>query len=103
MADDDNLVMVSVTMAGFFENKTERASKFHQIMRQHAEIELSARTIDGTRYATDGDMKYKGLRYAIAEVKSEVGSTKAEPHFQAIYKRPSLLRRTMLNLGFPVY
>jgi len=83
-ADDNNLVMVSVTMCGFFENETERASKFRQIMRQHAEIELSARTIDSTRYATDGDMEYKGLRYVIAEVKNEVGSTKAEPHFQAI-------------------
>jgi len=48
MADDNNLVMVSVTMSGFVENETERASKFRQIMRPHAEIELSARTIDGT-------------------------------------------------------
>lgn len=84
-ADDNNLVMaLSVAMSGFFENEDKRASKFREIMRQHAEIELSARTIDGTGYATDGDIEYKGLRYAIAEVKNEIGSANAEPHFQAI-------------------
>jgi len=84
-ADDNKLaMMLSITMSGFFNNEMERASAFRRVLREHAGIELSATKIDGTEYSTDGDIQYKGLRYAIAEVKNEIGSTNAEPHFQAI-------------------
>ncbi|KAG1860902.1 hypothetical protein F4604DRAFT_1957637 [Suillus subluteus] len=82
--DDNKLVMaLSVTMSGFFTDDTRRASKFRELLRQH-NIDLRATTIDGSNYTTNGDMQYKGFRYAIAEVKNEIGSTKAEPHMQVL-------------------
>lgn len=82
--DDNKLVMaLSATMSGFFTDETGRASKFRELLRQH-DIDLRATTIDGSNYTTDGDVQYKGFRYAIAEVKNEIGSTKAEPHMQVL-------------------
>ncbi|KAJ8580322.1 hypothetical protein M405DRAFT_778345 [Rhizopogon salebrosus TDB-379] len=82
--EDNKLVMaLSTAMSGFFTDETERSSKFRHILRDHG-IDLTASTIDYTKYTTDGDMRCGGLLYAIAEVKNEIGSKGAEPHAQAI-------------------
>ena len=83
-ADDNKLVMtLSAAMSGFFMNETQRAAKFREILQEH-DIDLRATIINNTSFTTDGDMQYKGFRYAIAEVKNEIYSTNAEPHMQAV-------------------
>ncbi|KAG2125667.1 hypothetical protein DEU56DRAFT_565712 [Suillus clintonianus] len=47
-------------------------------------IDLTASMINGTAYTTDGDMQHKGFRFAIAEIKNEIGSSRYEPHMQAL-------------------
>ncbi|KAG2116464.1 uncharacterized protein F5147DRAFT_568096, partial [Suillus discolor] len=82
--DDNKLAMtLSAVMSGFFTDETARASRFREILQEH-NIGMMGTTIDGTAYGPDGDIQHKGFRYAIAEVKSELGSTPAEPHMQAI-------------------
>ncbi|KAG1792084.1 uncharacterized protein HD556DRAFT_1444869 [Suillus plorans] len=70
-------------MSGFFTNETEQAFKFHKLLQQR-NIDLRAITIDSSNYTTDSDMQYKGFHYAIAEVKNEIGFTKAQPHMQVL-------------------
>ncbi|KAG2084900.1 hypothetical protein BD769DRAFT_1374621, partial [Suillus cothurnatus] len=83
-AADNKLVMaLSVAMSGFFTNETFRASKFREILQEHG-IDVRATTLSNSTCSTDGDMQYKGFRYAIVEVKNELGSTSTEPHMQAL-------------------
>ncbi|KAG1731694.1 hypothetical protein EDB19DRAFT_2007418 [Suillus lakei] len=71
--DDHKLVMaLSAAMSGFFKDEDERTGV------------IPGTSINYTAYNTDGDMQYKGFRYAIAEVENEIGSTKAEPHMQVL-------------------
>lgn len=82
--DDNKLALaLSVTMSGFFTDKTARTAKFRELLQQHG-IDIRATTIDGTNYVTDGDVQYRGFRYAIAQVKNEIGSPNAEPHMQVL-------------------
>ncbi|KAG1738714.1 hypothetical protein EDB19DRAFT_2039530 [Suillus lakei] len=82
--DDHKLVMaLSVAMSGFFKDEDERTGVFRELLLQH-DIDLRGTSINYTAYNTDGDMQYKGFRYAIAEVENEIGSTKADPHMQVL-------------------
>ncbi|KAG1792983.1 uncharacterized protein HD556DRAFT_1527757 [Suillus plorans] len=69
--DDNKLAMtLSVVMSGFFTDEKARAYKFREVLQEHG-INITATTISGTVYVTDGDIQYKGFRYAIAKVKNE--------------------------------
>jgi hypothetical protein len=82
--DNNALAMaLSATMSGFFTDETARAFKFRDLLQKH-HIDLRATNINGTKYATDGDVQYKGFRYAIAEIKNEIGSSSADPHMQVL-------------------
>jgi len=98
-AEDNALVMeLSQGMSGFFDNETGRATKFQEILRKHG-IELQATKIDPYEDFADGDMRFRGFRYAI--VKDEIVSAAAEPHAQAIWHyHYSTARFAHQNSGF---
>jgi len=79
--DEDNKLVMALSgdMSGFFKDEGERSAKFREILRDHG-IDLTASTIEYTKYTTDGDMRRGGSLYTIAEVKNEIGSKGAEPH-----------------------
>ncbi|KAG1870605.1 hypothetical protein DFJ58DRAFT_763762 [Suillus subalutaceus] len=82
--EDNDLVMaLSEAMCNFFDDDEKRASKFREILQEHR-IDLIPSKIQHTKYETDGDIQYRGFRYAILEAKNELGATQAEPHMQAI-------------------
>ncbi|KAG1843680.1 hypothetical protein F4604DRAFT_1823435 [Suillus subluteus] len=82
--EDNDLVMaLSEAMCNFFDDEDKRASKFWEILQEHR-IGLIPSKIQHTKYETDGDIQYRGFRYAILEAKNELGATQAEPHMQAI-------------------
>ncbi|KAG2365182.1 hypothetical protein BDR07DRAFT_699102 [Suillus spraguei] len=72
-SDDNELALaLSAAMSRFFMNEMQRAGVFHEVLVQH-DIHLSAMRLDGTTYD-----------YVDFQVANEIGSTKADPHMQAL-------------------
>ncbi|KAF8802373.1 hypothetical protein BYT27DRAFT_7173144 [Phlegmacium glaucopus] len=100
--EDNALVLALSALSQIFENETARAAAFREILKNHG-IMTIATGVEGTEYKTDGDMQYNGLRYLIIEVKLEIGSTGAEPLFQAIlYYLESMRKQMTTSLGSPL-
>ena len=83
-AEDNKLILkLSTAMSSFFGDELTRASKFREILGA-SKMDFTSTVLEGTRYTTDGDIQSNKCRYAILEVKNEIGSSSAEPHFQAM-------------------
>lgn len=82
--DNDLALAVSSVMSELYDNENDRATAFRKVLREHG-IDIQVTFLEGTRCHTDGDMQCDCIRYLILEVKMEIGSTGAEPLFQAIW------------------
>lgn len=85
--EDNHLVHdLSLAMSEFFSSEEARMSKFREVMNGHG-FDLTASTVEGTSYRTDGDTRIGGFCTLIVEGKLEIaGSGGAEPLFQgALY------------------
>jgi len=72
---------LSKAMSDIDRVEQERRGKIIQVFAKHG-IELNSTRIMGTNIMTDGDISYCHLRYAIAVLKQDIGSTGAEPYLQ---------------------
>lgn len=70
-------------MCPFHDNEVCRQLKFIEILERYG-IQISATSITGTKYTTDGDLFRAGHRPSIWEIKNDLGWSGAEPFCQGI-------------------
>jgi hypothetical protein len=81
----------STSMSKFYTLEVERADSALRKMRKYG-LDFSAERIG--KYITDGHMRWGDLCYALIEFKLEIGSTGAEPLFQAGWYYTNLAKTT---------
>jgi hypothetical protein len=84
-ADNALVLSLSRAMSEFFPDERDRVTKFREILRDY-DIDLAASEIEGGRGSrTDGDLRFKGLCYAVLEGKNNIGGGGgAHPLLQAL-------------------
>jgi hypothetical protein len=93
LTPEDNQLVVTLwrKMSGFFKEEKDRAAAFWEALVDHG-IDMAASGIGS--YQTDGDMRIKGLCFAILEAKAELSSGLANPMFQAASYYVASMRKT---------
>ena len=100
--EDNTLALeLSSAMSSFFPDEKARQKVFIKVLERHGLFIIPAEIV-GTKYRTDGDMRYKGFPYFICELKHEIGSKGAEPVFQsAVYYTSHLRQQERLSPHSP--
>ena len=89
--DNEFVLTVWREMSGFFKEEKDRANAFRRRLAGYG-IDMAASGIGS--YQTDGDLRKKGLCFAILEVKTELASGQADPLFQAASYYVASMRET---------
>ncbi|KAI6140270.1 hypothetical protein BKA82DRAFT_29217 [Pisolithus tinctorius] len=77
--EDNSLVMgLHSAMSNYYDLESDRAVKIRELFTRWGLAFVPSATRHG--YTTDGDMREGEYRYAIAEIKNEMGSTRADPY-----------------------
>jgi hypothetical protein len=90
-------------MSDFYDSEDLRAEQARKDMETYG-LRFGASRI--TKYTTDGDMRWNGFCYGLIEFKGEIGSTGAEPLFQAGWYYTAFMRdklRTHANSNLPCF
>jgi hypothetical protein len=90
---EDNQFVLTVwrEMSGFFKEEKDRAAAFRRLLAGYG-IDMAVSAIGS--YQTDGDLRIKGLCFAIVEAKPELASGQADPLFQAASYYVASMRTT---------
>ena len=67
------LQALTVTASKWYENETQRRSEIQKVLDDVADLYLSAETIAGTEYKTDGNLRVNIMPPVIRECKNETG------------------------------
>ncbi|KAI6143203.1 hypothetical protein BKA82DRAFT_4183763, partial [Pisolithus tinctorius] len=80
--EDNSFVMkLHTMMSNHYDDERERAVQLRELFKGWGLTFVPSATHHG--YMTDGDMREGDYRYAIADIKNEVGSTQADPYNRA--------------------
>ncbi|KAI6146435.1 hypothetical protein BKA82DRAFT_4160336, partial [Pisolithus tinctorius] len=83
-SEDNSFVMkLHTVMSNYYDDERQRAVQLRELFKGWGLTFVPSATHHD--YVTDGDMREGEYRYAIAEIKNEVGSTQADPYNQAIF------------------
>src|SRR6202022_4234063 len=69
--DHDFVLKFWYTMSKFYPTEDDRAAEIRKALRVYG-LDFGAEKVGGTRYSTDGVMRWLELAYAILEFKAEI-------------------------------
>ena len=101
--DNAFALKLSLSMSKFYHSEKPRAAQARADMGTY-DLDFLAAEIDA--FTTDGDLRWKEFCYAILEYKGEIGSTGAEPLFQAGWYYTTFTRKLLrdnLCSNFPCF